>query len=245
MRLITATMVMMAVVFLVKVGDLVVTGGKYSEDMLITASIAKSEEKSEEKPDEEAKASDSVSEEKSSDNSSAEAGDGDAVHNGEAASDEAEAEAESSLPINDNEKTYSKIEVDILQSLSRRREELDEREKSLKLREQVLRGTEVKIDSKIQELSALKGELDTLLAQYNENEDTKIRSLVKIYENMKPKDAAAIFEQVDMVILLKVVDQMQEKKVAPILAKMNPTRAKEVTMSLARQKQLPDKIEVE
>ena len=56
---------------------------------------------------------------------------------------------------------------------------------------------------------------------------------------MKPKDAARIFEQLDMVVLLDVIERMKERKSAPILAKMKPQRAKEITLELAQRRGLP------
>jgi len=76
------------------------------------------------------------------------------------------------------------------------------------------------------------------MAQYNEKENMKIASLVKIYENMKPKDAAKIFEELDMPILLQVVNVMKESKVAPILSAMDPVKAKEISTEFANQKRL-------
>ena len=61
----------------------------------------------------------------------------------------------------------------------------------------------------------------------------------KIYENMKPKEAAKIFEQLDMPILLDVVERMKEQKVSPILAEMEPSKAKTVTTEMAQQRQMP------
>ena len=72
-----------------------------------------------------------------------------------------------------------------------------------------------------------------MLALYNEKQDTEIRGLVKIYEAMKPLDAAAIFNEMEMPILLEVIDKMSERKVAPILAGMSPKRARDVTQELA------------
>jgi len=138
---------------------------------------------------------------------------------------------------------FSRTEIEILQSLSQRREELEQYEKSLKLRETILKATEERIESKIAELSALKQDVDALLAKYNEKEEAKIRSLVKIYENMKPKDAARIFEEIDMDVLLEVVDRMSERKIAPVLAKMQAKRAKEITTELAKRKKLPEETE--
>jgi flagellar motility protein MotE (MotC chaperone) len=42
-----------------------------------------------------------------------------------------------------------------------------------------------------------------------------------------------------MDILLEVVARMKERKVAPVLALMSPTKAKEVTFELAQRQQLP------
>ena len=63
-------------------------------------------------------------------------------------------------------------------------------------------------------------------------ENEKIKSLVKVYEAMKPQDAAKIFEQIDMDILLSVAVHMKEAKLAQILSKMNPEKAKELTVEL-------------
>jgi len=107
----------------------------------------------------------------------------------------------------------------------------------------VLKVTQTKIDQKLQELRNLKEEVQGLLAEYNEKEDAKIRSLVKIYESMKPKNAAQIFETLEMEVLLEVVDKMKEAKSALILAKMSAERAKELTVLYAEQRKLapPDR----
>lgn len=55
-----------------------------------------------------------------------------------------------------------------------------------------------------------------------------------MYENMKPKEAARIFDKLDMTVLLGVVQQMKTRKMAPILAKMNSSVAQRLTVELAR-----------
>ena len=78
-----------------------------------------------------------------------------------------------------------------------------------------------------------------MIEQRDEKQEAQLRSLVKIYENMKPKEAARIFEGLDMTILLEVIDRMKERKSAPILARMDPDKAKEVTVELADRHKLP------
>ncbi len=72
-----------------------------------------------------------------------------------------------------------------------------------------------------------------MLAQYEIKEDEKIKSLVKVYEAMKPLEAAKIFEKLDMPILLSVASNMKEAKLAMIIAKMDPSSAKDLTMELS------------
>lgn len=134
----------------------------------------------------------------------------------------------------------SQIEKDLLQSLSKRRQELEEAEKALALKESILQATEMRIDSKIAELRELKKTVEISLGENKKKDEQQILSLVKIYENMKPKEAARIFEEIDMAVLLQVVGHMDEKKIAPILANMNPTRAKEVTVEIAKKEKLPE-----
>jgi flagellar motility protein MotE (MotC chaperone) len=133
----------------------------------------------------------------------------------------------------------SQAEMDVLQKLSERRRELDARARQLDSREVLLKAASAQIDRKVAELKNLETTINGLLKQYNAQEDKRIQSLVKIYENMKPQDAARIFEQLDMPILLEVVERMQEQKVAPILAQMDPAKAKNLTAALAQRRQLP------
>lgn len=135
--------------------------------------------------------------------------------------------------------SFSQTELDVLQKLSERRDGLDSREKEIQRREALLKAAEDQIDRKVSEMRSLQNTIEGLLRQYNDQEDNKMRSLVKIYENMKPKEAAKIFEQLDMPIMLEVVERMKEQKVAPILAEMDPSKARAVTAELAQRRQIP------
>jgi len=130
-------------------------------------------------------------------------------------------------------------ELDVLQKLTDRRKQLEVREKELDRREDLLKAASDQIDKKVSDLKTLQTTIQNLLQQYNQQEDTKMKSLVKIYENMKAKEAAKIFEQLDMPILLDVVERMKEQKVAPILAEMDPSKAKTVTAEMAQRRQMP------
>lgn len=131
------------------------------------------------------------------------------------------------------EVTFSPVEVDILQRLSERRERLDKWEIDLQVKENVLKITEQRLDKKLDELRQLKREVEASLAEYNKKEDEKIKSLIKIYENMKPKPAADILSKMDMQSLLPIMSRMKEKSAADILSKMDSERAETITSRLS------------
>ncbi len=130
-------------------------------------------------------------------------------------------------------------EIELLQQLSARREEIDRLYRELEQREALLGATEQRVTEKIAELEALRKSIESLVVQHDEQGESRLRSLVKIYESMKPKEAARIFEDLDLIVLLEVIDRMKERKTAPILARMTPGRARNITLELARRRDLP------
>ncbi|MAU42097.1 MAG: hypothetical protein CMF31_10815 [Kordiimonas sp.] len=134
----------------------------------------------------------------------------------------------------------SRSEIELLQDLSLRREQLDRRAKDLDMRERLLRATEKRLDDKIASLKNIETRIQTLVNQHDQKEKAQLDSLVKVYSNMKPKDAARIFNELELDILISVIERMQEKKVAPILAKMSSGAAKALTVELATRKKLPE-----
>ncbi|HEY4135719.1 MAG TPA: hypothetical protein VGO34_10945 [Alphaproteobacteria bacterium] len=138
----------------------------------------------------------------------------------------------------DDPTLMSQSEIDLLQQLAARRNEMDTWNKDLDLREKLLKAAEQRLDKKLADLQGLQTSIKGLLKQHDEEQETKLRSLVKIYETMKPKDAANVFEKLDMDILLDVVERMKEAKVAPVLAAMNPDKAKSLTEELAGRRKI-------
>ena len=134
---------------------------------------------------------------------------------------------------------FNQSEIDLLQALGARRDALDQRERALDQREALLKAAEKRFEEKVADLDAVKLELQQMLARNNEQEDGRLRSLVKIYESMKPKEAALIFDKLEINVLLGVIERMKENKVAPILASMQPDRARQVTDMLADKSQRP------
>ena len=133
----------------------------------------------------------------------------------------------------ENIPVFTTGEKEILEKLSDRRQQLDKWQADLDLREKLIEASSKKLDEKIAELKNIQADTDMLLKSYNEREDAKIKSLVKIYENMKPKEAAAIFNEMDLDISIDIIDNMAEKKASPIIAAMDEKRARKITEEIA------------
>lgn len=132
-------------------------------------------------------------------------------------------------PIPDSERA-------VLLELRQRRQELERRDATVAARESVLTAAEQKIASRVEELRNLQNQLASLDAARQQKEEANWQSLVKLYETMKPRDAAAIFNDLTMSVLLPLIARMKETKAAPILAAMAPDKARDVTSQLAKSK---------
>lgn len=134
---------------------------------------------------------------------------------------------------------FTQSEIDLLQKLAERRELIETRAQELEQREALLTAAEGRIDRKIGELQNLQKTIEGLLKEHDDQEERKIAQLVKIYATMKPKDAARIFNDLDMPILLTVLENMKESSSAPILAAMDAGKARSVTEELSRRRRIP------
>ncbi|MHA1113705.1 MAG: MotE family protein [Alphaproteobacteria bacterium] len=137
---------------------------------------------------------------------------------------------------------FTKSEIKLLQDLANRRAALDVRDKALDERAGILKAVEDRIDIKMAALKETQALIKVLLSEYDEKEAQKIRSLVKIYEGMKPKAAARIFDKLEMTVLLRVVAGMKSNKSAPVLAAMDADLARTVTLELAERARLPETV---
>lgn len=118
----------------------------------------------------------------------------------------------------------------LLERLQQRRQELDAKQRDLELRENLIKEAEQRLEQRINELRAL----ENPSAADSQKEDAKIKNLVIMYEGMKPKEAARIFEKLDAAVLVGIARAMKPVKLAEVLAVMNPDAAQQLTVELAR-----------
>ncbi len=122
----------------------------------------------------------------------------------------------------------------VLDALRERRAELDQREQAAAAREVMLAATERRLQARVAELTTMRDRLEALERGRGERDEAGWRGLVRLYETMRPRDAAAIFDDLEMPVLVQVIDRMGERKAAPVLGAMRPERARQLTAELAR-----------
>lgn len=138
-----------------------------------------------------------------------------------------------------HETKLSPAEIAVLGSLTERREELDKRSKDLDVRTQLLSAAEKRVEDRIAELKAIEARINGQIADNDKKNEEQMKGVVQMYETMKPKEAARIFERLDMGVLIDVAKRMQPRKMSAVLAVMDPVAAQELTVELATGDQLP------
>jgi flagellar motility protein MotE (MotC chaperone) len=134
----------------------------------------------------------------------------------------------------------SAAERAVLESLGERRQSLQKQEGQLDLREKLLQATEERLQKRVDELKKLEKRIEVAVEEKKRQEKNEIAGLVTMYESMKPKDAARIFDRLSLPILLKVVRQMKPRKMADILARMSPDAAERLTVAIASNSSEPE-----
>jgi len=127
----------------------------------------------------------------------------------------------------------------VLEALRARRADIEAREAALAQREMLIAAAERRLGDRLDELGSLRQRLEAESRQRDERTEQGWRQMVRLYEGMRPRDAAGIFDELDMLVLIQVVDRMREARAAPILAAMRPERARLVTTELARHRSRP------
>lgn len=125
-------------------------------------------------------------------------------------------------------------EKTVLERLGLRRSELDKREEELANREALLQAAEKRLAERNEELKKLEDDLKSRTDQRNA-ELTSLKPIVTIYETMKPKEAARVFEKLEFSNLLMVATAMNPRKLSEVLAQMDPVLAGKLTKSMSSQ----------
>lgn len=123
----------------------------------------------------------------------------------------------------------------LLERLSERRQELEKRQNELDMRDTLLKAAEQRLETRISDLKDAEARIVAATQQKEDAEKERLRNLVTMYENMKAKDAAKIFDRLDTRLATEVARLIQPRRMSDILAQMTPESAQRLTVELASQ----------
>jgi flagellar motility protein MotE (MotC chaperone) len=129
----------------------------------------------------------------------------------------------------------------VLESLQQRRQELETRAREMDVRDSLLKAAEKRIEMRLLELKELEARLNGAATKKDEAEVAKFKSLVGMYETMKAKDAAKVFDRLNLRILVEVVNVMNPRRMSDILGQMSPDVAERLTIEIANRSGAVDK----
>jgi flagellar motility protein MotE (MotC chaperone) len=122
----------------------------------------------------------------------------------------------------------------ILERLQSRRQELEARAREIDIRENLLKAAEKRVEARVEELKAIESRITTATQQKNEADAARFKGIITMYEGMKPKDAAKVFDRLEMPVLFEIASQIAPRKMADILGLMSTDAAERLTVEMAR-----------
>lgn len=146
---------------------------------------------------------------------------------------EANAQAQCTAPTLADMAGLSQAEVQVLQALGARREALDERAEAVETQDALMLAAEQRLNERLAELRQLETTVNDLLGRLDETQEERLAGLVDVYQRMRSKDAAAVFDGLDDEVLVQVASRMRQANLAEVMGRMDPNRARELTQMLA------------
>jgi flagellar motility protein MotE (MotC chaperone) len=138
------------------------------------------------------------------------------------------------VTMDETQPQVSASERAILERLQSRRQEIEARQREIDIRESLLKSAEKRIETKVEEMKAVESRISTTQAEQKAAEAQRMKGLVTMYEGMKPKDAARVFDRLEMGVLIELASAIAPRKMSDIMGLMSPEAAEKLTVEMAR-----------
>src|SRR5882724_3666842 len=122
----------------------------------------------------------------------------------------------------------------ILERLQSRRQEIEARARAVDIRESLLKAAEKRIESRVEELKGVESRIAVSTDQKTEADAARFKGIITMYEAMKPKDAAKVFDRLEMSVLFEIASKIAPRKMSDMLGLMSPEAAGRLTVEMAR-----------
>ncbi len=135
--------------------------------------------------------------------------------------------------------TMSTAELDHFKNLNERKKELDAREVELQRMETEIAAQREELNKKMKELEDMRANISTVLEDKVKVDETKLETLVQLYTNMRPPQAAKVFETMDEDLAVEILGRMKKKRAADIMNLLQPDKAQILSEMYAGFKRSP------
>ena len=122
----------------------------------------------------------------------------------------------------------------VLESLQSRRQEIEARAREIDIRESLIKSAEKRVEGRLEEVKATEARISVVGQQKNDADAARFKGIITMYEGMKPKDAAKVFDRLELPVLFEIASQIAPRKMADIMGQMQPEAAERLTVELAR-----------
>jgi flagellar motility protein MotE (MotC chaperone) len=150
------------------------------------------------------------------------------------AAPESKVEGGTPVKMDEAQPQVSASERAILERLQSRRQEIEARQREIDIRESLLKSAEKRIEGKVEEMKAVESRITATQAEQKAAEAQRLKGLVTMYEGMKPKDAARVFDRLEMSVLIEIASAIAPRKMSDILGLMSSEAAERLTVEMAR-----------
>jgi len=124
-------------------------------------------------------------------------------------------------------------QLELLRSIEQQRLKLEAREKELQERAQKLEKLQKLVNEKMAALAQMRQEFEAQVAAEEARQNKRMKHLVDLYSNMKPKAAAAVIEKMNEEIAVEIFRLMRGREAGKILAYVNPDKASRISQMLS------------
>lgn len=138
-----------------------------------------------------------------------------------------------SAPLPRLDGTESREVAELIRDLDRRDEAMKARELAVALREQDITLARQEIEAALRRMAAAEARLADRMQMSSTAADTDIDRLVRVYEGMKPKEAAVLFEAMEPAFASGFLARMSADAASALFSNLSPEKAYALSVLMA------------
>ncbi len=130
-------------------------------------------------------------------------------------------------------KAWTAEQLAFFNKLEERNQQLDSKEKELQKLEEELQEQKLALEKRLRDLEEIRTKISSRLDEKVKVDQEKVDKLVEFYSNMKPQNAAKVFEDIDEDLAVEILNKMKKKSAADIMNLLKSDKAQKLSEKFA------------